>query len=153
MCRKQHFVRLTPAQRAECAAIVRRGTSSALVQRRARLLLHADTSGPGPRLSDVAVAQAVGGDARTVARVRSQFATGGFTAAIGRGRRPAPPRRKLDGAAEARLVQVACSAPPAGRASWTLRLLADRLVALDVVEAISPETVRTTLKKTTSNPG
>ena len=65
---------------------------------------------------------------------------------------PARPR-KLDGAAEARLVALACSAPPAGRARWTLRLLADRLVELDVVESVCPETVRQTLKKTCSSPG
>lgn len=153
MSRKQHLVRLTPEQRAECAAILRRGTATALVQRRARLLLQADANGSGPRLSDVAIAQAVGVDPRTVARVRMQFATAGFAAASGHGRRTPQPHRKLDGAAEAQLVTLACSAPPAGQARWTLRLLAERLVELEIVEGISPETVRTTLKKTSSNRG
>jgi hypothetical protein len=153
MSRKQHYVHLTSAQRAECAAMLRRGTATALLQRRARILLHADTGQPGPRLSDVAIAEAVGCDARTVARVRSQFATVGFAAASGRGRRPPAPRRKLDGAAEARLVHLACSVPPDGYARWSLRLLGDQLVELKLVDAISPETVRQTLKKTRSNPG
>lgn len=152
MSRKQHIVRLTLDQRAECEQLIRRGTTTAFVQRRARILLQADVARSGPRLSDVAVAQAVGCDPRTVARVRAQFATAGFAVTLGR--RTHPPRpRKLDGAAEARLIQLACSAPPEGRASWTLRLLGAQLVTLEIVEAISPETVRTTLKKTTSNPG
>lgn len=153
MSRKQHVVRLTTEQRRDCDAMLRRGTATALHHRRARILLHADISQPGPRLSDVAIAQAVGGDPRTVARVRAQFATQGFAAASGHGRRAPEPRRRLDGAAEARLVQLACAQPPAGHARWSLRLLASQLVELDVVDGISPETVRTTLKKTCSNRG
>jgi hypothetical protein len=153
MSRMQHYVRLTLDQRAECERIVRRGAASALTQRRARILLHADRARPGLRRSDVAIADAVGVDARTVARVRAQYATAGFAAALGRRLHPTGPARKLDGAAEARLIQVACSAPPDGRAAWTLRLLAERIVALDIVDTISHETVRATLKKTSSNPG
>jgi transposase len=117
-------------------------------QRRARILLHANTG-----VTDAAIAAAVLVSARTVARVRSQFAHQGLQAALGHSPRRFPPRRKLDGAAEARLVTIACSSPPAGRATWTMQLLADELVRLDIVDTISDEAVRTTLKKTISNPG
>jgi transposase len=87
-----------------------------------------------------------------VARVRRRWAEGGLDDALRR--RPTGPRaRKLDGAQEARLIALACSAPPAGRARWSLRLLAERLVELEVVAGIAPNTVRTVLKKTSSSRG
>ncbi len=153
MSRKQHVVDLTESGRATCATIVRRGTAAAFVQRRARILLQADVARPGRRLTDAAVAAAVLVGPRTVARVRHQFATEGLDAALGRRPRRANTPRKLDSAAKARLVATACGDPPAGHATWTLRLLANRAVALHIVDAISHETVRSTLKKTSSNPG
>ena len=88
----------------------------------------------------------------TVERVRRRWAGEGLDGALHR--RPTGPRpRRLDGAGEARLVALACSAPPAGRERWTLRLLANRLVALEVVDGIAPNTVRAVLKKTRSSPG
>lgn len=153
MSRKQHVVRLSPAQRTELTALLRRSGASALTHRRARILLLADVAAPGPRLSDAAVAAAALVDPRTVARVRAQFATAGFDAALGRRPRAPRPARRLDGAGEARLVALACSAPPSGHAGWTLRLLAAHAVELDIVPAISHETVRATLKKTTLSPG
>jgi transposase len=88
----------------------------------------------------------------TVERVRRRWADGGLDEALRR-RPTGPRRRKLDGAQEARLIAVACAAPPAGHERWTLRLLANRLVDLGVVDGIAPNTVRATLKKTTSSPG
>jgi hypothetical protein len=85
--------------------------------------------------------------------VRKAYVEEGLSAAIERKPRCAQPRRKLDGAAEAHLVAVACSPPPAGQARWTLRLLSDKLVELKIVESISRECVRQTLKKTSLSPG
>jgi hypothetical protein len=150
---KQHIVRLTPAQRAECGAVLRRGRSSALTQRRARILLATDTSQDGPRRTDAEVAAAVQVQPRTVARVREAYCRQGFAIAL-RGRpRPRPVPPKLDAAAEARLVALACTTPPDGRARWSVRLLADQAVLVEGLPPISRELVRRTLKKTTSNPG
>ncbi len=89
----------------------------------------------------------------TVERVRTRCVEEGPEATLGPRPSPTPPRRKLDGAQEARLIAVACSPPPEGRKRWTLPLLADKVVELDIVDAVSYETVRRTLKKTISSPG
>lgn len=150
--RKQHHIRLTPAQRAEAEAVLARGTASALAFRRARVLLEAEDR-PGRRVrSDRQVAALCGVSARTVARVRAAFATEGFAAAL-RGRPHPGSSPKLSAAQEARLVALACSAPPAGRARWSVRLLADRAVELEAMPPVSRELVRATLKKTASSPG
>jgi len=150
---KQHVVRLTPEQRAECAAVLRRGRAAALTQRRARILLATDASQDGPRLTDAEVAAAVQVQPRTVARAREAFCRAGFAVAL-RGRpRPRPVPPKLDAVAEARLVALACTTPPAGQARWSVRLLADQAVLVEGIPSVSRELVRRTLKKTRSNPG
>ncbi len=150
---QQHVVVLTPDERARLRALLRRDATTARQQRRARILLAAETRAGYPVQTDIAVATAVGVDARTVARVRAEFARFGLERALA-GQRPVfPPRHLLSSAQEAHLVALACSAPPPGSARWTLRLLADRLVELEVVPQISHETVRQALKKTISNPG
>ena len=109
--------------------------------------------GGRPGQTDATVAAATQVDARTVARVRAEFVQHGLERALC-GRRPVfPPRRKLSDVQEAQVLVLAQSDPPPGRARWSLRLLSARLVELEVVAAICPETVRRTLKKTTSNPG
>jgi hypothetical protein len=153
MANKQHVVRLTSAERAELRALLAAGTTPARTQTHARILLKCDAAAGGPRWSDARVAEAVEVSARTVARVRARFAHGGVAAALGRKRPARVYRRKLDDAQAARLVAIACTEPPAGRARWSLRLLSRRLVALEVVDGISPETVRATLKKTSSSRG
>jgi hypothetical protein len=153
MPRKQHVVRLTPADRAEVRALIAAGHAPAHTQTHARILLKCDAGTAGPRWSDAQVAAAVEVSARTVARVRARFATHGMAAALGRKPPDRVYRRKLDDAQEARLIAVACTTPPPGQARWSLRLLANRLVALEVVDGISPETVRATLKKTPSSRG
>jgi transposase len=150
---KQHVVRLSPPERAAVRALVAAGATPARTQTHARILLKCDAGAAGPRWSDVRVAEAVEVSARTVARVRARFATQGLAAALGRKRPERVYRRKLDDAQEARLVAITCTAPPAGQARWSLRLLANRLVELEVVDGISPETVRATLKKTPSSRG
>jgi transposase len=145
---KQHYVHLTAAERAELSRLLRREHESTFAQTHARILLHADVAPSGPHRSDVEIAAAVGVEVRTVARVRSQFAREGLAATLARRPRFDRRPRKLAGADEARLVAVACSEPPPGHARWSLRLLSARLVELDVVDHIAPETVRQTLKKT-----
>jgi Homeodomain-like domain len=153
MPRKQHVVGLTAAERAELRALIAAGTTPTRTQSHARILLKCDAGAGGPRWSDAHVAAAVEVSSRTVARVRARFATQGLTAALGRKRPDRVYRRKLDDAQAARLVAVACTAPPDGQARWSLRLLSKRLVELEVVDGISPETVRATLKKTRSSRG
>jgi hypothetical protein len=120
---------------------------------RARILLKADQGEGGAAWSDAAIAGALEVHPTTVARIRRGFVEDGLEAALARKRPDRVYARVLDGAAEAHLIAVACSAPPAGRERWTLRLLADELVRLDVVETISYETVRRTLEQTSSNRG
>ena len=149
----KHLVVLAPAERQRLQGLLRRGSTTALRQRRARVLLAADVGEGRPARTDAQVAAATAVDARTVARVRAEFTRHGLERALG-GRRPVfPPRRKLSDRQEAQVLVLAQSDPPAGQARWSLRLLSARLVELAVVEAISHETVRATLKKTTSSRG
>lgn len=149
---KRYVVRLAPEERAELLDLIATGKAAARTQAHARILLKADQGADGPGWTDARIAEAMDVHRATVERVRERLVTAGLDAAL-RPRRPAPRPRKLDGVAEAHLLALACSEPPEGRARWTLRLLADGLVALDVVEAVAPETVRAALKKTTSSRG
>jgi hypothetical protein len=143
----KYVVRLTAGQRRDLRRMARSGRHPARTLVRARILLKVDAAG-GPAWDDATTAEALDCGARTVARVRRRFADGGLGAALHRKRPAGRQYRKLDGAQEARLVALACSPPPDGQARWTLKLLADRLVELKVVDAVSDETVRRTLKKT-----
>ena len=150
---KKYVVCLDPEERAELLDRVAAGKAAARTLGHARILLKADQGPDGPAWPDERIAEALHVHRATVERVRERLVTEGLAAAL-HPRRPATPRpRKLDGAAEAHLVALACSAPPEGRARWTLRLLADELVELAVVESVAPETVRQTLKKTNSSRG
>jgi hypothetical protein len=150
---KQHVVRLTAAERDDLRALLAHGPASARVLSHARILLKCDAGTTGPRWRDARIAEAVEVSSRTVARVRARFAAGGLAAALDRKRSARVYRPKLDSAQEARLVAIACTEPPAGHARWSLRLLSRRLVDLEVVDGISPETVRAALKKTHSSRG
>jgi hypothetical protein len=150
---KQHVVRLTVEERESLRERVKRGTGRRHELQRARILLQTDAGVRGPRLTDQAVAAAVEASPRTVARVRADWAAGGVTRAVERQSSPRVYRRKLDGTGEAQLVALATSAPPVGEDRWTLRLLAQGLIEAEVVETIALETVRMTLKKTSSNRG
>jgi hypothetical protein len=115
----------------------------------ARILLKADAAEGGPAWLDRRIADAMEVSTATVERVRQRFVESGLDAALDRKPRDLPAREiKLDGRAEARLIALACSPPPEGRAVWTMQLLADKLVELEVVDSISDETVRLALKKT-----
>jgi len=145
MGKSKYAVHLTDDQRSFLEGLTRHGKSNASTIRHAYILLHADKP-------DKEVAEIVRCHPLSVFNIRKAFVTQGLDAALHRKIRDEPPRpRKLDGAGEARLYQVACSNPPEGRNRWTLQLLADRLVELQVVESISPKTVERTLKKTNSS--
>ena len=150
---KKYRIILTPEERKELEELVNRGKVSALKQRHGRILLQADDNQPGGAATNPAIAQAVGVDVSTVERVRRLFVFHGLEASLSR---KSPDRhyvRKLDGKAEAQLIALACGPTPEGQQRWSLSLLADRLVELEVVDSISRETVRQTLKKTKLNLG
>src|SRR6516162_5663073 len=149
----QYVVRLEAEERQELLDLVAKGKRAASVLTRARILLKADAGAAGPDWKDDEITEALDTSLSTVHRVRQAFVEEGLEAALNRKKPTDRQYRKLDGDQEARLVALACSQPPAGRARWTLQLLADRLVALKVVDSISGECVRTTLKKTTSSRG
>src|SRR5229473_4667931 len=150
---KVYRVKLTSEERAQLAELLSKGKTVARTLTHTRILLKADEGVAGPRLSDEAIAEALEVNRSTVERVRIRCVEEGFEAAL----RPRPSRqvhpRKLDGVQEAHLIALACSPAPKGRARWSLRLLADKVVELEIVDAISHETVRQTLKKTSSNRG
>ena len=144
---KKYIVRLTEAERAVCEATIAKERGMSQKLRRATILLKADADGPA--WSDARISEAVGCRTRTVENVRQAFVLEGFEAALVRKTRATPPTPKLlDGAGEAKVIALRLGQPPAGFGHWTLRLLADQLVELEVVDSISPETVRQTLKKT-----
>jgi hypothetical protein len=151
--RKQYVVRLPEEERAQLLTMIGRGTAPARAQTHARILLQAHRGEAGPEWTDGAISTALEVDPTTVARVRKLYVTEGLEVALYRKAPDRVYRRKLDGEQEARLVAVACSEPPSGHKRWTLRLLADKLVELAVVEAVSYETVRQTFKQTFSNRG
>ena len=154
MSQKKYLVTLTPDERGHLDDLLRKGKASALVLTRARVLLAADQADGGPALDDEATADEVGVGLRTVSRVRERFVERGFEDCLRRKRQDKPSRpRTLDGAAEARLIALACSDPPDGQAVWTTKMLADKLIELEVVDAISDETVRRAMKKTSSSRG
>lgn len=154
MALKDKFlVRLTADQRAQLEQMIAAGRHAAAALVHARILLKADASPGRPGWGDAAIAEAVECSEATVARVRRRFAESDLEAAVHRRKPTGRQYRKLDGAQEARLVALACSTPPDGKARWTLKMLADRLVELEVVDAVSDETVRRVLKKTRSSRG
>lgn len=143
---KKYIVRLTDEERAVCEATIKKETGTSQKLRRATILLKADVEGPA--WGDAKISEAVGCRTRTVENVRQAFVLEGFEGALARKKRATPPTPKLlDGAGEAKLIAMRLGTPPAGFGHWTLRLLADQIVELEIVESISPETVRQTLKK------
>ena len=150
--KKKYPVILSQTERDDLKRLIATGTAPARKLTHARILLKADESTEGASWVDEKVADAVEVSQPTVARVRRQYFEEGLEAALNR----RPPKReyhrKLDGKQEARLLALACSQPPEGHARWSLRMLADRLVELEIVEDVSYQTVRRTLKKTRSSP-
>jgi transposase len=142
MPRKKYFINLSDAERHELLELTRKGELKARKMKRALILLKADEG-----LSDPQIMAVIHVSRPTVERIRKRFVEGGLERALNEDPRPGQ-KRKLNGRGEAQLIAVACSQAPDGHEHWTLRLLADKLVQLEVVDSISYETVRRTLKKT-----
>lgn len=144
---KKFIVRLSDEERALCQEVIKKLKGSSQKVRRAQILLKADADGPA--WTDSRIAEAYNCRVQTIENLRKRLVTEGFEAALERQKRQEPPTPpKLDGAGEAKLIAMRLGKPPAGYGHWTLQLLADELVALEVVDSISHETVRKVLKKT-----
>jgi hypothetical protein len=145
---KKYRVTLTAAERSELEGLIGKGKADARKLAHARILLQADEAPGGPARPDEAIAAGLNVSTRTAERVRQRFVEDGFQAAL----LPRPTKRVyariLDGAREARVIALACSAAPEGKRRWTLRLLAEQVVELGYAETVSHETVRRVLKKT-----
>ena len=150
---KIYKVTLTSEERGELTALVSRGKGNARRLRRARILLLADESQPEGAWKDADIAKALSAHARTVGRTREKCVELGIEAALNHTRPKKRRPKVLDGAAEARLAQLVCTDAPDGHERWSLQMLADKLIELEVVETVSRETVRTTLKKMNLSPG
>ena len=146
-------VRLTEEERADLEELTRRGRVAATTVKHAWILLKADEGPSGPAWPDRQIRDAYGVSWSTIARVRQKFVEEGHKAALERKRAVRPPKQKVDGEMEARLIALVCSTPPEGAARWTLRLLASKMVELEYADTFSYETVRRVLKKTSSSRG
>ena len=150
---KKYRVRLEGEEQEELKALVSRGRAAAYKQTHARILLLSDENQAEGSMLDQEIARALKVGTATVERVRRRCVEEGVEAALGRREQLNRRKKKLDGAGEAQLIALACSKPPMGRVSWTLRMLADGLVERGIVDSIGTDTVRRTLKKTNSSPG
>ena len=153
MSTKKYRIRLTTDEQHELKALVSRGRTAAYKQTHARILLMSDESRPDGGMTDAEISRSLGVGLSMVERVRRRCVEGGIETALNRKKQLRRRQKRLDGEGEAKLIAIACGEPPDGRASWTLKLLADRLVECEVVESISTETVRMVLKKTNSSLG
>jgi transposase len=153
MPEKIYKVTLTKEEREELTVLVNIGKGQARRLKRARILLMADEEQEGGGWKDADIAKALKASVRTVERTRQKCVEMGLETALNHTKPKKTRSKVLDGEAEARLVQLACSQAPDGREEWSMQLLADKLIELEVVETVSRETVRTTLKKTNLNPG
>lgn len=146
--RKMYVVTLTSEERAMLRELISSGKAAARKISHARILLKADSNEGGSGWNDAAISQALDVGTATVERVRKRFVEEGLDAALGRRKPRREYKQKLDGDGEAHLIALACSESPEGFARWTLRLLADRMVALEYIDELSYQTVRRVLKKT-----
>lgn len=149
----KYIVRLSASERGALEGVVNKGKASAAKRKRAHILLKADANAEGRGWIDEQIGEALDVSVATIHRTRQADVEQGLEVALERQRPTGRQFRKLDGAQEARLVAIACSPAPEGQARWTLKLLADKMVTLAIVEAIGQETVRRTLKKTISTRG
>lgn len=144
--KKKYIVRLSDAERSECEQVIKKLKGSSSKVRRAQILLKADADGPA--WTDIKIADAFNCRIRTIERLRQRLVLEGFEIALQGKKRENPPHQpRLDGEGEAKLIALRLGKPPSGYGRWTLQLLADQLVTLEIVDSICPETVRKTLKK------
>jgi len=150
---KKYVVRLSGEERARLAEVIRKGRRAGHLLTRARILLKADVSEAGDGWSDSRIAEALDTSVPTIERTRRQLVEEGFEAVLTRKYNPKCARPRIfDGAAEAKLIALACGPAPAGHAKWSLRLLEEKVVELQIVESASDNTIGRTLKKTFSSP-
>ena len=150
---KKYRVRLTTDEQEELNALVSRERIAPYRQTHARILLISGESRVDGGMTDADISSALGVGLSMVERVRRRCVEDGIESALNRKKQMRRRQKRLDGEGEARLIAIACGEPPDGRVSWTLKLLADRLVECEIVETISTETVRRVLKKTNSSRG
>jgi hypothetical protein len=151
--KQKYIVQLTDQERQYLEKLTSSGTAPARKLTRAHILLKSDSSANGPKWNYQQICSAYNVTPLTVMTVRKSYLEKGLEATLCRKKPEREYRHVLDGEAEAHLIALACSAPPEGRAVWTLRLLRDRMISLGYVERVSHETIRTTLKKTNSSRG
>ena len=152
MSTKKYRIRLTTDEQQELNALVSRGRAAAYKQTHARILLMSDESRSDGGMKDADITSALGVGQSTVERIRKRCVEEGVESALNRKKQLRRRQKRLDGEGEARLIAMACGEPPEGRASWTLKLLADQLVECEIVGTISTETVRQALKKNELKP-
>lgn len=151
--KQKYVVKLTETERSQLKELISSGEASARQIRRAYILLKSDCSPKGSNWSYQAISDAFEVSSLTIYNVRKNYIEGGLKRAILRKKPDRVYSRRLDGEGEAHLIALACSQPPEGYESWSLRLLQDRMIRLEIVDNISHETIRQTLKKTCSSPG
>ncbi len=150
--KKKYTVKLNAEEQSHLRNLTKSGTLNVRALKRAQILLKADESAERPGGSDAAIAEALEVDPQTVSGVRQRYVERGLESVL-QGRYTGHNRVVMTGEVEAHLIALACGEPPTGHADWTMQLLADKLVTLEIVEHISDETVRQTLKKTNLSPG
>jgi hypothetical protein len=151
--KQKYIVKLTETERSQLKELISSGEASARQIRRAYILLKSNSSNDGPNWKYDEICEAYEVSSLTVYNVRKNFVEGGLQRALFRKKPDRVYERRLDGEGEAHLIALACSEPPDGYERWSLRLLQDRILRLEIVENISHETIRQTLKKTSSSPG
>lgn len=151
--KQKYIVKLSETERSQLKELISTGEGSARQIRRAYILLKSDSSPGSPSWKYQEICEAYEVSSLTVYNVRKNYVAGGLKRAILRKKPERVYERRLDGAGEAHLIALACSDPPDGYERWSLRLLQDRIIRLEIVEHISHETIRQTLKKTSSSPG
>jgi hypothetical protein len=151
--KQKYIVKLTETERSQLKELISSGEASVRQIRRAYILLKSDSSAGGPKWKYQAICEAYDVSQLTVYNVRKKYIEGGLEGAILRKKPDREYERRLDGEVEAHLIALVCGEPPDGYERWSLRLLKDRIIRLEIVENISHETIRQTLKKTSSSLG
>ena len=150
---KKYIVDLTPSERSELSKITNKGKTAAYKINHARILLKADINQEGGGWTDSKISESLNIGHATIERVRKRFVEEGIESALNRREQKKRRQRIIDGEKEAYLIAIACSETPGGKSNWTLQMLADKMVELKVVEKVSIETIRQSLKKTNLNLG
>jgi transposase len=148
MPKKKYIVALTNFEREDLEQLTKKGKIAAYKMNHVRILLLADINQKGGGWSDLQISESLNVGHATIERVRQRFVESGIESALTRKKQQNRRAKIIDGEKEAYLIAIACSETPKGKAKWTLQMLADKMIELEYVETVSPETIRKTLKKT-----